>query len=363
MSQNTNTLPNNPQPTGWLPPKDLTRINLVRIIATFLIVMAHFDPRWGGGLDWIQTLYYTLTRAGVPLFFMSTGYLLLSQQESILSFTRKHLLPFLLSFFVWSSFYDLQANDILHKGTTWLGIVKTFLHVLRNATIGYFWFFYPLIGLYIFTPLLRLIIKTDQKKVVIYYIGLWFLSFAIAPILRYVIDLKYGYEAPLVQRYLGYFLLGYCLMAKQDSPKCHYYALGIFLSSFLFTFAVFFFNLPPTDNEDFFRSYMSFNIISLSASLFLTLKSIGLFLPVSLHDWLEQIDRTTFGIYLIHPIIAGWIFNGAQLFGATLPYETAIISPVVSLGVFLVSAFVTAILQKIPLINHTIPQLGKTHIS
>lgn len=321
--------------------------------------MAHVGVSWGSGTKYTYTIYYTITRAGVPLFFMTTGYLLLSQQENVAVFAKKHFLPVLFSFFFWSTAYALIGSDALDKGITSQSIWKLFLHILRSATVGYFWFFYSLIGLYLFVPILRLIIAKNHITAINYYIILWFLSFAIAPMIRTFVDMDYGLEAPLVQRYLGYFLLGYCLGQAQDGERGLLYVLAIFLASILFTFAVFYFDLPPTDNEDFFRSYMSFNIIGMASSFFLILKWFGKSIGPRLSRVLEIIDQTTFGIYLTHLIILNWMINNAELFGLSPPYQTALFVPVVTLGAFLTSSIITGLLRKIPIIKYTVPQLGK----
>ncbi|MCJ7482065.1 MAG: acyltransferase family protein [Thermodesulfovibrionales bacterium] len=145
-------------------------INLIRIISTFLIVLAHINSN--GESRWISVFYYTLTRMGVPLFFMCIGYLLLSKPETIAEFLKKHLLPLLISFFVWSAIYDFMSNDIFQNGITLHQAFKTFLHIIKSATVGYYWFFYSLIGIYLFVPVLWAFLPQKRSNEINYYIGL-----------------------------------------------------------------------------------------------------------------------------------------------------------------------------------------------
>ena len=331
-------------------------INLIRIISTFLIVLAHINSN--GEPNWIRVFYYTFTRMGVPLFFMCIGCLLLSKRESISGFLKKHLLPLLVSFFVWSAIYDFMGNGVFQNGITLLQAFKTFLHILKSATVGYYWFFYSLIGIYLFVPVLWAFLPKKRSIEINYYIGLWLLGFSIMPFVRSTIGMNYyGLEPPFVQRYLGYFLLGYYLAGLQLNAKSLLFTLGLFVVCFAFSFSVFYFNLPPTDNEDFFRSYMSINIVCMAGSFYALLNWAGKYLPKKISVPLEIIDQSIFGIYLGHLIILGKI----QTFMVYMGLQSGIFSaaPVIALIAFVVSFILITLLRKIPVIKYAIPHIGK----
>ena len=341
--------------------RDFAWVNFIRVISVFLIVMAHTGS--GGGAKWTQTFYYTITRMGVPFFFMSTGYLLLSHRETLIVFFRKQLLPLLFSFFIWSTLYDL-----MHYETTGWQIpgplsvrdpINLVLRILYSARVGYFWFFYALIALCLFTPVLWVILAQPARDEIKYYIGLSVATFAFIPMFRTAIGVDFGFEPPFVQRYLGYFLLGYSLALVAKTRKSAAVAAGIFLASFSFTFAVFHFNLPPLDNDDFFRSYMSFNIVAMSSSCFLLLKWIGERLPSKSFGMLETLDQASLGIYVSHYIMLGrlsLLFNKVNYHP---PTDTAWIVPVIASIAFLASFVITMIIRKIPILKHTTPHLGR----
>jgi surface polysaccharide O-acyltransferase-like enzyme len=331
-------------------------INLIRIISTFLVVMAHVSSN--GEPEWIRVFYYTITRMGAPLFFMCIGYLLLSKRETIVEFLKKHLLPLLISFLVWSAIYDFMANGFFQNGITFLRAFKIFLHIIKSATVGYYWFFYSLIGLYLFVPILWVFLPKNRSNEINYYIGLWLLGFSIMPFVRSAIGMDYyGLEPPFVQRYLGYFLLGYYLAGLQIQAKFPLFALGLFAACFAFSFSVFYFNLPPTDNEDFFRSYMSINIVCMAASFYALLNWAGKYLPEKISVPLEIIDQSVFGIYLGHLIILGKIRTAMISMG--LQSSIFLATPVIALITFVASFLVITLLRKIPIIKYAVPQIGK----
>jgi len=331
-------------------------INLIRFIATFLVVLAHINS--SGESKWITVFYYTITRMGAPLFFMCIGYLLLSKRDTTTEFLKKHLLPLLISFFVWSAIYDFMANGVFQKGITLVQAFKTFLHIIKSSTVGYYWFFYSLIGMYLFVPILWIFLPKERSKEINYYIGLWLLGFSIMPFVRSAIGMDYyGLEPPFVQRYLGYFLLGYYLADLQTRAKFPLFALGLFVMSFAFSFSVFYFNLPPTDNEDFFRSYMSINIICMSASFYALMYWAGKYLPEKFSVPLEIIDQSVFGIYLGHLIVLSKIQTLITSMGLQGGFFST--APVIALVTFIISFLLITLLRKIPIIKYAIPQVGK----
>jgi surface polysaccharide O-acyltransferase-like enzyme len=331
-------------------------INLIRIISTFLVVLAHINSN--GEPKWLKDFYYTVTRMGVPLFFMCIGYLLLSKRETIAEFLKKHLLPLLISFFVWSAIYAFIGDGVFQNGITSLQAFKTFLHIIKSATVGYYWFFYSLIGMYLFVPILWVFLPKNRTKEINYYIGLWLLGFSIMPFVRSAIGMDYyGLEPPFVQRYLGYFLLGYYLAGLRMQARFPFFALGLFAVSFAFSFSVFYFNLPPTDNEDFFRSYMSINIVCMAASLYMLLNWAGNYLPENISIPLEIIDQSIFGIYLGHLIVLGKIQTLMTVMGLQGGFFSVV--PVIALVAFIISFLLITLLRKIPVINYAIPHIGK----
>src|SRR5215216_3311907 len=81
-------------------------VQLIRFLSAFLVVVAHVN-HWGAGPRSAVIFYYTLSRNGVPLFFLISGYLLLSKQEDLSVFFRKRAARIVVPFLVWSILYDV----------------------------------------------------------------------------------------------------------------------------------------------------------------------------------------------------------------------------------------------------------------
>lgn len=331
-------------------------VDFMRFIAAFLVVLAHIDV-WGGGPNWAQKLYYTFSRNGVPLFFLMSGYLLLSKEEDIWAFFKKRAAKILIPFLAWSIFYDVYNSQFFAKtGVTLAAVVEMFVRILRGPRAAHLWFFYALIGLYLFTPILRLFVAKAKNSDILYYIAVWLFAMPVMFILNEFASLQNGFELYFAMGYIGYFLLGHYLGRLETSPRLLWTAAALFAAGFAFTFAVFYFDLPPQKNELPFRSYPSLNIVLMAIGAFLLLKAAGERIPSWLARFSNAVSKSSFGIYLTHSVL----LTGMAAAWEALGFETAaghslLVIPLAAVVNFLLSWAVTAVMRKIPLVRAVVP--------
>ncbi len=331
-------------------------VDFMRLVGAFLVVLAHVDV-WGGGPDWSQKIYYTLSRNGVPLFFLMSGYLLLSKEEDAWTFFKKRASKILIPFLVWSIFYDVYvSNSLAETGVTLEAILKMFIRILRGPRFAHLWFFYPLIGLYFFTPILRLFIAKAKNQDILYYIALWFVIMPIMFILEEFTSIRNGFELYYAAGYVGYFLLGHYLGRLETTRRLLWIALALFAVGFASTYLVFYLNLPPLDNELPFRSYPSLNIILMAMGVFILLKAAGERNPSWLTRLSSLVSPSSFGIYLVHSILLTLMVAGWESLG----FETALghsllVIPLVAVIAFLLSWGTTALMRKVPILRTIVP--------
>ena len=333
----------NKEKTSW--------VDFVRFIGAFLVVLAHIE-NWGAGPAWAKNFYYALSRVGVPLFFLISGYLLLSKQEDLLTFFRKRASRIVIPFLVWSIIYDVQNSDAFAGGVTLEGILKMFIRILRGPRETHLWFFYSLIGLYLLTPILRVFVAKASRVDIFYYIALWFIAMPILFIVEAFTPLKNGFEIYYTGGYVGYFLLGYVLGNLESKPHLLWFALGLFIIGFIFSFAVFHFNLFPQENELVFRSYPSLNIILMSLAAFVLLKAAGEKIPLPLARLSEAASNVSFGIYLVHPLVFVWMALVWRAAGfESEAGNTLFVIPLAALVNFVLSWMIVFIIRKIPVLR------------
>ncbi len=240
-------------------PAKIIWIDFVRVIATFFVLMAHIE-----GLNddppWASTIYLILSRIGVPIFFMMSGFLLLSKEEPLLIFFKKRAIKVLIPFFAWSIFYDIVWNQqLVNTGVTFEALLRLFIRVLRGARAHHLWFLYPLIGLYIFTPILRLFVKNAKQRDLAYFISIWAITVPIFAIIQYYTPLSFGFEIQFSSGYIGYYLLGVYLGNLENTSRNNIVFTLLFFLGFASAFLIYSFNIPPTESvhENVYRSYLT----------------------------------------------------------------------------------------------------------
>jgi len=332
------------QPIVW--------IDVMRFIAAFLVILAHVTE-WSKSPQLAYDFYYTISRVAVPIFFLLSGYLLLSKEEPISVFLKKRLTRIAVPFLVWSIIYDIvYSHSFIDTGITLDAILKLFIRIIRGPRGGHLWFMYFLIGLYLLTPALRVFVSKAQKVDLFYYIGLWFLAMPIMNIIEGLTPIKNAFEIYNAGGYLGYFLLGYHLGGLENSAQNLRWGLSLFLIGFLSTLAVFHFNIPPHDNELPFRSYTSLNIIIMSLGAFMLIKAPGEKASHFIANISHQGGIASFGIYLIHLLVMTEIAAIWTSWGYDPQAGNAIIAiPLVAIITFLISWLLVYLIQKIPILR------------
>ncbi len=154
----------------------VVKYDILRVVASFSIVLLHVSASYWSVVDihgrefLVMTIYNSVTRFAVPVFFMLSGLFLVSPDRENTGLWKR-ILKLLILFYVWSAFYAFQgvAVDALRgefSMEVWRASVERFIfgHV-------HMWFIQMLLGFYILIPLARQICA--KKEIVQYYLILW----------------------------------------------------------------------------------------------------------------------------------------------------------------------------------------------
>ena len=141
-----------------------SRYDLVRSIAIILIVFTHSmgmitgtAPAGGSPVRVEYALLRTIISPGVHLFFLLSGALLLGKEEPVWLFYRKRLRRILVPFLIWSAILYVLTG-LKTPSFDWKHCLPDFgQKLLTNGIHGTYWFIYAILGLYLITPLLRLL--------------------------------------------------------------------------------------------------------------------------------------------------------------------------------------------------------------
>jgi len=339
--------------------------DLIRVVATFLVVTVHVSGQltnvWGeiSNGDWfIANIYGGIARICVPLFFMISGYLLLPRSESLGTFYRKRIPKILIPLIAWSLIY-LGWYCGNHPGTCTPSMIQNLLFV--QGAYYHLWFLFTLLGIYLILPVLRLMIRPEtDRKILWYLIGLWLIFQSGLNFAYRFWGFRIKLSAPLATGLLGFFILGYLLgswrLARSTVIFCVIAwilaTLGTILGAYWMTQA-------GGKFDGFFYDFTTLNVILASASAFLLLRWVAetkIFSPPKAASSLRWLASGCFGIYLIHilviEVLSGWI-PGIHI--DSFMGHPAWSIPLVVIIVFIISFLIVYLMQRIPVVKQIVP--------
>jgi surface polysaccharide O-acyltransferase-like enzyme len=322
-------------------------VDLIRVVGAFLVVVAHVSYQ-GGGSVFVSSYYFVLSRVAVPLFFMVSGYLLLRKEEPYGDFFRKRALKVFVPFFVWSIIYLLWKREGFDLPFSMKLVASYLLKIVRGPRENHLWFFYALIGLYLFTPILRVFVAKASLRDLYYFCGLWFVVIPVLSFVQEFTPIKIGFELYFIAGYSGYFMLGH-LLGKFEYSRPQLYGLAVLLLIFSVGTTV----LHYFVKSEYFVSYLSINIVLMTVFAFILLREVQI--GDRLNNFLVPLSRASFGVYLAHVIVL------AEL--EKLPFVSSLFSmgssfymiPLLGLLVFFVSFVIVAVIQRIPILRWIVP--------
>jgi surface polysaccharide O-acyltransferase-like enzyme len=337
------------------PQTDFTKqrwLDLVRVLGAFLVVLAHINVFYQGPSWWVSSFFYFgITRVAVPLFFMASGYLLLSKNEPLQDFFQKRVAKILLPFLAWSIIYLIWKGEGMGKPLPSV-IAAYIIRIANRPSEQHLWYLYELFGLYLFTPILRLYLQKAQKQDLYYFLGAWFVLIPIVFLLREFTPIKLGLSYPFLGGYIGYFLFGYFVGHYMENPNKRIAGI-IHILAVITTVAGLWYRAAYDVKSQYFEEYLSANVVLMSWSLFVLLKDIQV--PDRLYQFIIPLKNTSFGIYLVHMIVITELCTREPFAvltrigsGLYMPFVMAVIG-------FTLSFLVTYIMQKIPILKSIVP--------
>ena len=342
--------------------------DLIRTLAIALVILLHAASealqvsQTASANWWTGVVYKSLSLSSVPLFIMLSGALLLQPaklNEPIRVFLKKRLSRIGLAFAFWSGVYLAWGFYISKTPVTLGNVYQGIIKGLFTGSWYQFWFIYLIVGLYLITPILRVIIAYGSDRIVRYLILLWFVGVAIVPILQLAADYTLNPWTFLIGGWIGYFVLGTYL--QKIKVRTTILAGLVLVCLFWTIFGAWLMNLPLAglQQQDFFFDSLTVNIIVGSAALFMILIK---FRP----DWpgsnptvgkrfVETISRNTLPIFLFHVLILESFERG--YFGFTLSALT--LNPIVEIPLiaaltFFVTLGLILLMRKVPVLKKLI---------
>ena len=337
-------------------------LDYLRILAALAIVGIHMTAQnWYSygytSSDFLIALFYdTICVWGVPAFVMISGALFLSKDISIKKLYTKNILRLLCAFLFWGAVYALVSEN------------RTPRDILFNIVYGHYhmWFIIMLLGLYMATPVLREVVKSEiLTKYYLIVSGLvvivipTIIQAGIAFNLPYFMTVKDMFERNLIATefpaFLGYsffFVLGYYIHNKEISRKAEIIIYILTAIAFISTYVmsiVSSYHYEVGASE--FLMYKTANVAMVCAGIFVFFKQ-RLNKTSRITGAATFIGSCTFGIYLTHLLISELCYRFFNF--STLSFPVIIAIPLLTVLYFLAALGITAIIKLIPVIKNYI---------
>jgi surface polysaccharide O-acyltransferase-like enzyme len=341
------------------------QVDLIRTAAVLCVLLLHaaedLTTQTMSGLEiwrWCTVdIYQSIGRMGVPLFVMLTGALLLApskKDEDLGFFFKKRFsrigLPFIfwgVLYFIWDIYVE---NQPVTQGLILNGILK--------GPYFTFWYLYMLVGLYLATPLLRVMVANASEKLMKYFIVLWFVGTALVPLIPFATSVGFSSASYsldvnvfVIPQYVGYFVLGaYLVNVRVTNRKllAGVMGLGVALTA-IGTYAIAM--TVGGGTTYFFQEYISPTLIMSAVPFFLLLNShkSSVVNSTPKPSWIKRlmhiISQNTLPIFLFHMIVIYTLQHG--LLGVTLNGD--VVNSIVGVPFMVVVTLAVCLLVLFPL--------------
>lgn len=332
--------------------------DVLRIIAILCVLFNHsgesgyfiFTLTDNVPVQIISIIVSSLSKMGVPLFFMISGALLLKKEETLKELYLKRVLRYIIIIFVFCGLhycYLCRLEDIPFD----------LKEMIRRTTTGQiqtsYWFLYSYLGFLVSLPLLRKIAKSFSANDYVYLIGLYVAGVGIFGLLARTFIGQIVVYIPFAVDVLAYPLLGYFFAEAIPADKENMRTVSLMI---LLAFVGLFLNAAITKYDNFL--FKGWNESGLSA--FVILPTIATFyitkylfhhitVPTVLQNIICAMGSCTFGVYVLECYIKAYIGPYLQRALAFLPYMVENMLYIVL--IMLAGCGVTFILKKIPVIQ------------
>ena len=353
-------------------------VDLIRSTAIILVILLHASIEATPNIDimspqgvqlWITSNIYTsLTWSAVPLFVMLTGALLLQPSkvnEPLKVFFKKRFnrigLPLIFwgaAYFAWRYFVNSEAINS-----------NSILQGIFAGPYYQFWYLYLLIGLYLLTPLLRVVVAYANWNIIKYFIILWFVGTGIVPLFG-----LYEGITPQITWFrasvfsltglVGYFILGAYINKIKIRSSILYLILAL---SLIWTILGTYFLVGTLGERysQFFHDASSANVILTSVALFLIISTLSrpkiptqtasetVVQVAHTNRILQLISQNILPIYLFHVMVLETLQKGYLGFKISVTTMNPIVEiPVITVVTLFICLAVIVPLKKIPFLKN-----------
>ncbi|MDE6498989.1 MAG: acyltransferase family protein [Muribaculaceae bacterium] len=343
-------------------PARIIFLDYLRVIACFMVILVHsceFYYLGDGGIVfrnpgdrlWVSVIDGAL-REAVPLFVMASSYLLVPLTMGTSAFFKRRFVRVFVPFSIWSVLYAvvpvLAGTADGSIGSRLARLLYTF-----NDDSGHLWFIYMLIGVYLTMPVISPWLAQVSKRGEQAFLVLWFVSTFwgyLQPALGDVWGKALWNDFHALYYYSGF--IGYVVLAHYirehvhwSTARCLAVGLPLIAVGYAVTAGLFYQHSGVSSDYAYGEqswNFCTFNVAMTTAGCFLIMRKINCTAP-----WLYRpvawVSRASYGIYLMHIFVLGWMYS---LISPALSCAPAIFA--IAASTFAACIAICALLRLIP---------------
>ena len=337
--------------------KNIVFIELLRIIACFLVIVNHTNSSIflsiKPSLTWFISLtYFFCCKIAVPIFIIIYGYLQLHKNVDYKK-TFKSIIKIILVILIFSLLY------YLHYKPTDMSVVNYLKTIYSSNITNAYWYLYAYLGILMMTPFLQKMIKNFEKKDFYIYFAISAIFFMIFPIIgHYIPALTYNssFQLPLCNIYIFFLLVGAYLKRYSINFKhIKLYCILTFIGCISLNVALTYLEYLKVNGNGylFYDNFIFLPVVLASISIFVLFSKINIKRSNKLSKIITFFGSLTFGIYLLSDYnIEKFRFINTFLLSKGLHPLLSML--LFEICVFLIGGLMTFILKKMPFIKKLI---------
>ena len=359
-------------------------LDWLRVLACLMVILVHTtEPFYLGGEGTLitceanavwSTLIDSAIRSAVPLFVLTSSYLLFPVKGDTRAFLKRRFTRVGIPFLFWLLFYAFVPA--IGSSLSDYNFAENLKRLLLNFSDagGHLWFLYMFLGVYLIMPVLSTWVEKISKRGEEWFLALWLLA-TLLPYLRRIALEVYGLsevwgeaswnEFGILYYFNGF--IGYVMMGhyfKKYVPELNWkktlsLALPLWIVGYAIVAGGFWYLMPKefpiNESIDLAKdmettwTYCSFGVVMTTVAYFLIARKF------TADGWVYQhlimpLSQLSYGIYLVHLFILGVVFGMvSNWFSALDPWiSTPLIIPCSALLTFILSALIIKLISYLP---------------
>ena len=354
--------------------KRIAFLDYVRVFACFLVMLVHASENYYGAVGstdmvgpqaflqneadrlWVS-IYDGFSRMSVPLFMIVSAYLLapMKKGQSCWEFYRKRFLrimpPFIFFMVLYSTLPMLWGQ--IDGEQSMNDLSRIWLNFPMLA--GHFWFMYPLIGLYLFIPVISPWLEKVSAKEERFFIGLFLVSTCIPFLNRWFGEVWgqcFWNEYHMLwyfSGYLGYLVLAHYIHTHLTWSRSKRFIIGTILMVIGAVLTIYSFYSQAIPGETLSTpvieigwAFCTINCVLLTAGTFLMFTCIN---SSKAPRIITEMSKLSYGMYLMHIF---WLGLWATVFKYTLALPTVAAIPCIAVSTFICCFITSKLISFIP---------------